>query len=37
MEMKKVLIILFSLFLFITNIKAYENEIFKINISEYYK
>ena len=37
MEMKKVLIILFSLFLFITNIKAYENEIFKINISEDYK
>lgn len=35
--MKKVLIILFSLFLFITNIKAYENEIFKINISEDYK
>lgn len=37
MEMKKVLIIIFSLFLFITNIKAYENEIFKINISEDYK
>ena len=35
--MKKVLIILFSLFLFITNIKAYENEIFKIDISEDYK
>lgn len=35
--MKKFLIIVFSLFLFITNIKAYENEIFTIDINEDYK